>query len=434
MHDGCFNMLYVTRETYPAYRIDLTDLFSQGIAGRGHRIDWVMQAADDSPAQLITPGPNERVFLGARRGGKTLFDLIINQLYGIINDFRILFIVKKGCYDFIQVRDSFLAAVIGLAAARLAGIPFYYWMSYPYPETDLYNAKELKQDLSLGKRAFYTVRGHVSAWLLYKVILPRADHVFVQSDRMKQDVTHQGIPSEKMTPVPMGINLSRIDFAKVEASHDPRLAGRLPVVYVGTLIRVRRMDFLIQAFKRVQESVPNAILVLVGDAGAIDMQFLYDEVRRLDLDRHVVFTGFIPMEQAWGYVRASKVCVSLFRPCPILDSTSPTKVVEYLAWGRPVVANTHPDQGNVLTESGAGLAVDYDSVALANAITELLTNEEKAEEIGKRGIDYVARHRSYAALSQSLEETYLRLLGRGNSENYAAAAQSSESFTVKHAK
>ncbi len=41
----------------------------------------------------------------------------------------------------------------------------------------------------------------------------------------------------------------------------------------------------------------------------------------------------------------------------ILRAASPTKLVEYMAMGKAVVANDHPEQKRVIEESGAGYCV-----------------------------------------------------------------------------
>jgi glycosyltransferase involved in cell wall biosynthesis len=229
---------------------------------------------------------------------------------------------------------------------------------------------------------------------------------------MKRDVAARGIDADSLTPVPMGIALAQAQAGEVEAAQDARLRGRLPVVYVGILTRARRMEFLIDVFRSVYRRVPEALLVLVGDGREGDLEFLRREARRHGLEEQVLFTGLVPRQKAWGYIRAARVCVSPFRPSPILDSTSPTKVVEYLALGKPVVANDHPDQAKVLAESGAGIAVSYQTEAFADAIVELLKDKRKVEVMGERGPDYVRRHRSYELLSEALEQQYLQLLQR----------------------
>jgi glycosyltransferase involved in cell wall biosynthesis len=407
-----FSMLYATREKFPGYRVDLTELFSVGLAGRGHCIDWVMQSSTAGPARIERLGPRERVFVGGAGAGAGVLAKALDLVRGLIQDLSLWRLGRTGHYDCIQVRDKHVAALIGLWVARARKIPFFFWMSFPFADADLYRVSEFKDAYPLSYRIFCKIRGHLTGWLLYRVILPRADHIFVQSERMKQDVAARGIAQEKMTPVPMGISLAGIQAARINAAQDPRLHGRWPVVYVGTLKRMRRLDFLIEAFRLVHEREPRAILILVGDAAPEEMQFLHAEVQQRNLAEHVVFTGLLPREEAWAYIRAARVCVSPFRPSPILDSTSPTKVVEYLALGKPVVANDHPDQAQVLAESGAGIAVRYEPEAFARAIIELLHDEKRARGMGKRGQDYVARHRSYEYLSGLLEQKYCELLGQ----------------------
>lgn len=405
--------LYSTWERFPTFRVDLTILFSAGLAGKGHRIDWHMQSAQPSATRVEHIGRNERVYVGRASRRAALVGRVLNQFYGLWHDMRILRIVAVNDYDFVQVRDKAFASLVGLIAAKRKGIPFYYWMSFPYPEADIFFSEDPQMELSRIKRIFYRIRGRLKAWMLYKIVLPRADHVFVQSDRMKADVAQHGISLERMTPVPMGIDPAAV--AAAVSSSDPldsRLDGMSPLVYIGTLDRARRVDLLLDMLVSVREHEPAAVLVLVGDASERDMDFLHRKARDLGIENSVLFTGFIPMDQAWRYVHAARVALSPFRPSPIFDVASPTKLVEYLTLGCPVVANSHPDQTKILEESGAGHPVDFDSAAFAGEVVRLLRDPEGARVMAQKGADYVKRHRSYEVLSANLEAKYLELLGR----------------------
>jgi len=423
MSEVTFTLLYSTRERHPTFRVDLVELFSAGLAVRaGHRVDWHMQSAQAAPASLVRASANERVFVGAAVAGKGVLGKLRNHLAAWRHDLRLYRLVRRGDYDFVQVRDKVLAGLVCLAAARARRIPFFYWMSFPYPEADLFRAGDPAMDLPWTLRAFYRLRGRLTRWLLYRVVLPRADHVFVQSERMREDVAACGIDPGRMTAVPMGVNVARIREAAARDGDaaEPDARGRRRLVYVGTLVRVRRIDLLLDVLRRVRAAGSDAMLELVGDGPEPDVRFLREEARRLGLAGHVRFTGFLPPERAWAHIRRAEVCLSPFRPSPILDSTSPTKVIEYLACGRPVVANRHPDQAKVLGESGAGLVVDYDPQAFADAVLELLAEPERARAMGRRGVDYVGRHRSYDQLSRRLEARYRELLA-GNGAFLSAA-------------
>jgi glycosyltransferase involved in cell wall biosynthesis len=120
----------------------------------------------------------------------------------------------------------------------------------------------------------------------------------------------------------------------------------------------------------------------------------------------------LPMRDAQDYVLRSAVCVSPFYPTPILQSTSPTKLVEYMALGRPVVANTHPEQSAVLEESRAGLCVEWSPEAFAAAFVALFAEPAAADEMGRRGREYVRSRRTYSAIAEKVAQDYARILAR----------------------
>jgi glycosyltransferase involved in cell wall biosynthesis len=94
----------------------------------------------------------------------------------------------------------------------------------------------------------------------------------------------------------------------------------------------------------------------------------------------------------------------------VLDSASPTKVVEYLALGLPVVANNQPDQHQVLTESGAGFSVESKVPEFADAIVKILQDPALSAAMRKAGPPYVRARRSYAVIGARVAEVYRRIL------------------------
>jgi len=415
--------LYSTAEAFPSYRVDLTELFSAGLARRGHAIDWHMELVDASHAGTIEVNANERIIGCPRVCGRSVFARIVNALLGVRHELRLLWLPYSGEYDFVQVRDKVGSALLALVGARIARTRFFYWMSFPYAEAGLFKAKDKSLGFPLWKRSLLYLKGLISLQILYRVVLPLADHVFVQSDRMKADVAARGIAPESLTPVPMCIRWEAISTAALSRPAEPWLAGRRLLVYVGTLVRVRRLDFLVEVMGRVRGEFPGALLVFVGDGPAEDVALLEAAVQRFGVGENVRFLGFLPMEQAWEYIKVADVCLSPLRPSPILDPGTPTKIIEYLALGRPVVANEHPDQAKILRESGAGILVPYDPDAWAAAIVQILGDGQSAAAMGERGPPYVRAHRTYEELVPRMEAKYLELVGGvlGNGRECAAS-------------
>jgi glycosyltransferase involved in cell wall biosynthesis len=304
-------------------------------------------------------------------------------------------------------------------AARFKGLPFYYWMSFPMPEGQIALARERGLSAGLMKFLFPWLRGRVGRFLLYRVVLPGADHVFVQSHRMKEDMVAQGINPEKMTPVPMGVDIVDIDPKQLAPVDDPRLAGRRVLVYLGTQDRPRRIEVLFEMLALLKEKVPNVLLVLVGDTeDTVHRNWLRQQAVAAGVADDVLWTGWLPMKEGWRYITAAEVGLSPFPRGFLLDSASPTKVPEYLALGIPVVCNDNPDQASVIGSSGAGYCVPYTAEGFADAVLAILdADDERRRAMREGGMSFVTQQRDYRMLGESLALQYEGLLRspvRGN--------------------
>ncbi len=254
---------------------------------------------------------------------------------------------------------------------------------------------------------FPLLRGIVGKWLLYRIVLPRADHVFVQSRQMADDVASQGIARERMTPVPMGVDLETAQPDQVMPSDDPRLSGKRVLVYLGALDPVRKVETLFEMLAVVRRSEPDVMLVLAGDTPDDEhREWLKREAQRLGVAQSLLWTGWLPVEQAWRYVRAAEIGLSVIPRGFLLDCGSPTKAVEYMALGLPVVGNDNPDQAMVVREGQAGICVTLEPQAFADAVLSLLQNEDRRRQMALAGQQYVRKARGYDTLAEEVAHAY----------------------------
>jgi glycosyltransferase involved in cell wall biosynthesis len=308
-HDqDSLKIMIVTSDRYPPKRPAAKAIFGEEFALRGHRIDWLMQAEDAATTGGTFEFGNGHVYLAATQAGNTRFHRLKKYLLDALNDFRIFRLARMHRYDIIQVKDKYIAGVIGWIAARLYGSKFCFWLAYPHSEANLYSAKHKIARYPL----FYWFRGWYQAILLYKFLLPRSDQIFVQSEQMRTDIAAKGISPDLMTPVPGSLNIDTVPFR-----HNVRVDSRATnILYVGTLIRNRHLDFVIRVFAEVLKLVPGARLQFVGKgSSAEDEDLLHDEIRKLKLDpESVEFVGYVPMQDVWKYIERSAVCLSPYFP------------------------------------------------------------------------------------------------------------------------
>jgi glycosyltransferase involved in cell wall biosynthesis len=401
MHKSQLQILYLIEEAWPTHRQDLVALFGKYLPRYGVKSDIVT----DKPNIESVPwqGGDAQLYLAPQ-------GQLHRLLTKIAQNFRLLLQADAKRYDAIQARDLALSALLGLIIARLKGIKFFYWLSYPQSEGQIDRAKN--RGVKAGVRYWIPLlMGNVSKWLLYKIILPNADHVFVQSLQMQKDIAKYGIPLEKMTPVPMGIDSEILGIDTIAAANDPRLNGKRVICYLGIMDRIRRIDILFHMLVIIKQKIPNILLVLVGDTQEIGhLEYLKQEAERLGVSNNILWTGWLPLNQGWGYTRVAELGLSPFPRSYLLDSCSPTKAIEYLALNLAVVVNDNPDQATVVADSQGGLCVTLTAENFAEAVITLLNDDELRLKMGKAGHEYILHNRTYDKLASNLAKKYFQLI------------------------
>ena len=104
------------------------------------------------------------------------------------------------------------------------------------------------------------------------------------------------------------------------------------------------------------------------------------------------------------------MCFTYIPPNELFRISSPTKIVEAMAMGCPVIATKIPDQERIISESGGGIITSFDESDYADAICKLIKDPELAREMGKKGKEYIRKHRSYETLAKNLSDHYFNLL------------------------
>ncbi len=400
------HILYLTAEQWPTFRADLTVLFGKYLPRSGITCDLVTEQGLVQDITKTTPWPAGKAILcevPANRAGQYIVKFLHLCKVLITSDYK--------QYQAVQVRDMTIIALLAIIVCKIKKRPFYYWLSYPQSEGQIQRAKA--RGLSGGIRYWFPLlQGTVGQWLLYKIILPNSDHVFVQSETMLQMVAQHGIAKEKLTPIPMGVDLEAAQ-QKLLPSDNPLLSNKRVLVYLGTLDRVRQIEILFNMLVSVRQSIPNILLVLAGDTeDKKHRAWLQQEAVRLGVMDFVLWTGWLPMQEAWRYVVAAEIGLSPIPRGYLLDMGSPTKAIEYMALGLPVVMNDNPDQAQVARESGAATCVPLDASSFATAITHLLNDPVAKADMQSKGIDYVNKVRGYGQLASSLSSTYHQLISK----------------------
>ncbi len=143
--------------------------------------------------------------------------------------------------------------------------------------------------------------------------------------------------------------------------------GPARVVYVGRISRGRGLDAMLAVARRLG---PTIRLELAGDADADVRVRLEAAVAAGEVTWH----GFVTPDRAAALLTDARVGLCLLADEPNYRVSLPTKVVEYLAHGVPVVATPLPAVAALLAEGGGALVPFGDVEAAARAVTLLATD------------------------------------------------------------
>jgi len=213
--------------------------------------------------------------------------------------------------------------------------------------------------------------------------LRHADLIVVVSEVLRQGLLERGCDAARILVRPNAVDTDRyrpdVDGQAVRR----RLAlGQAPVVgFVGTFGMWHGAPVLARAARRVLGERPEARFLFVGDGR--DRK----ECEAILADRAdaVRFTGLVPQEQGPEHLAAMDILAAPHVENP--DGTrffgSPTKLFEYMAMGRGIVASRLEQIGDILEDQRTALLVPPgDEAALARAIVRLLDDAALRARLG----------------------------------------------------
>ena len=90
------------------------------------------------------------------------------------------------------------------------------------------------------------------------------------------------------------------------------------------------------------------------------------------MTKNISLLGHYPVEDMPRFFAQADVMLVTLRSEPVFSLTIPGKVQSYLKSGKPILAGLNGEGASIVSESGAGIAVPADPVALAEAACNLV--------------------------------------------------------------
>jgi lipopolysaccharide/colanic/teichoic acid biosynthesis glycosyltransferase/glycosyltransferase involved in cell wall biosynthesis len=294
----------------------------------------------------------------------------INPVSNLRSLWRLYKLMKKEHFDVVHVH-TILASVIGRLAAWVAGVPL----------------------------VIYTVHGfyfheNMPWWLrrlniwIEKLMCLVTNLVFTQSQEDAATAVKVGIcRKKKVIWIGNGVDTNR--FADVSSQDGTRARfglepGDRVVGFVGRFVREKGILELLQAMQIVNQNIPEAKLMLVGDKLASDRDSKTKKIisrlhENSPFASRIIFTGFL--EDITAPMSVMDVFV-----LPSHREGMPRTIIEAMASGKPVIATNIRGCREEVVHGLTGLIVPVNnSQALAEAIIHVLSHPDLGRQMGAAG-------------------------------------------------
>ena len=249
--------------------------------------------------------------------------------------------------------------------------------------------------------------------------LDAAARIFVVSEVERRNLEVRGVNPEKIVVNPNGVDVEsfRPDVGGVEARRELGIEDDEVVAgFVGTFGPWHGVEKLAAAIKSMPSDLPvRFLLVGSGSLHAEVEKQLESEVKAT----RVIFTGAVGHDRV---PRLLDACDILVAPhVPLADGSeffgSPTKIFEYMAMGKGIVASRLGQIGEVLVDRETALLVEPGNVdELTSAIVELIKSDSLRTSLGAKAREVAEREHTWVRNAASVLEAYRSLAGLHDDE------------------
>ena len=243
---------------------------------------------------------------------------------------------------------------------------------------------------------------HVARPILGAINRAQAYVAFTEFE--KQVLIRNGIPSERIHVVGLGVHVSRFEGASPVTVRERYGIGDVPVVgFIGRQAAYKGCGTLIKAMATVWDRFPSAHLLLAGSRTKFSPQLdaLIAQLPRWKRDRVTIAHDFTEEEKPrW------------FAACDIVASVSSQEsfgivYVEAWACGKPVIGGRIGAVECVIRDGEDGLLVPCgDPAALSSAIETLLASAQLRERLGRNGRDKVIAAHDWPIVVDKVHNLY----------------------------
>lgn len=331
------------------------------------------------------------------RRNRSSLGLILNYLSFIFSGYIFApAALRRKRFDliFVYAPSPLLQALPAIFMAWIKRVPLVLWVQDLWPES-LIATGFVKNNILL-----FCVR------LVVRYIYHHSDLILIQSEAFRFPISRLVSNTKKIVYYPN----SSADYEPISdpKPHKDKIASDIKnsfsVIFAGNIGVAQSCGTILAAAARLQQ-YSDIKFYLVGSGS--EAAALAREIEEIKLS-NVIMTGYLSPDRMPKLFSVASVLLVTLGDDPALTSTIPSKMQNYLAAGKPIIASLNGEGARIVDEAQAGISCPAeDAESLANAVFRLYEMmPSNLDRLGINGRKYFSAHFDFQKRLQELIEHF----------------------------
>jgi glycosyltransferase involved in cell wall biosynthesis len=355
---------------------------AEALLKEGMRVDLICEGEEKSPKrEMMDRLEIIRIPIHHHRGGALSYAYQYSAFI-MISAAILAWRSLRRRYDLVYVHNMPDILVVSALLPKLFGAKVILDQHDPMPELmmTIFNMDER----SFGVRVIRS---------LEKWSIARANLVITVNVACKRIFSSRSCSSDKIGVVMNSPDEEIFPFQTrpLRASLDQAPNRRFVIMYHGSLVERNGLDLAVDALALVQDAIPGAELRIYGHQTPF-LERVMEQVRSKGRESNVKYLGPRNLEQLVREIEDCDVGVIPNHRNAFTEINTPTRIFEYLAMGKPVIAPSTPGILDYFTEDSLLLFEPGNSADIARQIEYAAHNYQDAVRIAERAQQVYLEH------------------------------------------
>jgi glycosyltransferase involved in cell wall biosynthesis len=240
-----------------------------------------------------------------------------------------------------------------------------------------------------------------------KTVIQKSLKILATTPDLTRYAIEMGANKDDVETFPLGINTTIFKPMK----KDIELANTLGIskddsviVFVGTIYDFAGLDYIISNFDLLKNKIPPVKFLIIGGGPS------FNKIKSMANNKpEIILVGFKTQNDLPRYISLADICVNSFEVNYVTDRILPTKILEYLACGKPVLSTPLKGTKELLPTEEFGIL--YSNLEqFIETLSDLLNNKQRLEKLGLKGNTYVMGNHNWNILSSQLIDQFKQIV------------------------